>query len=102
MKSAASNGNEASRKVEAHAAAEDAGVVIISAQIEAEIAVLPAAERADYLAAIGLKEAGLDRLIRAGYALLRLLTFFTAGPEGGARLDHYPRHQGAAGGCGHP
>jgi len=40
-----------------------------------------AAERAEYLAAIGLKEAGLDRLIRAGYGLLRLLTYFTAGPK---------------------
>jgi ribosome-binding ATPase len=43
--------------------------------------VLPTAERAEYLAAIGLKEAGLDRLIRAGYGLLRLLTYFTAGPK---------------------
>ena len=57
------------------------GCVVISAQIEAEIAVLPPAERADYLDAIGLKEAGLDRLIRAGYDLLRLVTFFTAGPK---------------------
>ena len=44
------------------------------------------------------KEAGLDRLIRAGYALLDLVTYFTVGPEGGARLDHHARHQGAAGG----
>jgi ribosome-binding ATPase YchF (GTP1/OBG family) len=43
--------------------------------------VLPAAERAEYLNAIGLREAGLDRLIRAGYDLLRLLTYFTAGPK---------------------
>jgi GTP-binding protein YchF len=78
---AAATGNAYSRKVEARAAAEGAGVVVIAAQIEAEIAVLPAAERADYLASIGLKEAGLDRLIRAGYALLCLLTFFTAGPK---------------------
>jgi len=42
---------------------------------------LPAAERTDYLAAVGLKEPGLDRLIRAGYALLDLVTFFTAGPK---------------------
>ena len=78
---AAATGNDYSRKVEARAAAGGAGVVVIAAQIEAEIAVLPAAERADYLASIGLKEAGLDRLIRAGYALLCLLTFFTAGPK---------------------
>jgi GTP-binding protein YchF len=56
-------------------------VVVISAKIEAEIAVLPSAERAEYLAAIGLKEPGLDRLIRAGYELLDLVTFFTGGPK---------------------
>jgi ribosome-binding ATPase len=77
----AATGNAYSRKVEELAKAEGAGCVVIAAQIEAEIAVLPAAERADYLASIGLKEAGLDRLIRAGYALLQLLTFFTAGPK---------------------
>jgi GTP-binding protein YchF len=78
---AAASGNEFSRRVEERAKAEAAGVVVISAQIEAEIAVLPAAERADYLAAMGLAEAGLDRLIRAGYDLLHLLTYFTAGPK---------------------
>jgi GTP-binding protein YchF len=78
---AAADGNDFSRRVEARAKAEGAGVVVIAAQIEAEIAVLPAEERAEYFAAIGLKEAGLDRLIRAGYALLDLLTFFTAGPK---------------------
>jgi ribosome-binding ATPase len=55
--------------------------VVISAKIEAEIAVLPPDERGEYLAAIGLTEAGLDRLIRAGYRLLDLVTFFTAGPK---------------------
>jgi hypothetical protein len=78
---AAADGNDFSRRVEARAREEGAGVVVIAAQIEAEIAVLPAEERAEYFAAIGLKEAGLDRLIRAGYALLDLLTFFTAGPK---------------------
>ena len=77
----AATGNDYSRRVVERAKAEGAGVVVIAAQIEAEIAVLPAAERADYLAAIGLTEAGLDRLIRAGYELLRLLTYFTAGPK---------------------
>jgi ribosome-binding ATPase len=77
----AATGNELSRMVEKRAAAEGAGAVVISAQIEAEIALLPAAERAEYLAAVGLVETGLDRLIRAGYALLHLLTFFTAGPK---------------------
>src|SRR5262249_36009044 len=83
---AAASGNEGSRKVEARARAEGAGCVVISAKIEAEIAVLPAPERAEYLAAIGLKEAGLDRLIRAGYALLNLITYFTAGPQEAAAL----------------
>jgi len=78
---AAANGDELSRKVEARAREEGAGCVVISAKIEAEIAVLPPPERAEYLASTGLKEAGLDRLIRAGYALLNLITYFTAGPK---------------------
>ena len=77
----AAAGNEFSRQVEACAQAEGAGSVTISAKIESEIAALPPAERADYLAAVGLKEPGLNRLIRAGYALLNLFTFFTAGPK---------------------
>jgi ribosome-binding ATPase len=78
---AAATGNAFSRQVEARAKAEGAAVVVISAKIESEIAVLSRAERSDYLAAVGLEEAGLDRLIRAGYALLGLVTFFTAGPK---------------------
>jgi ribosome-binding ATPase len=78
---AAASGNDFSRRVAARAQAEGAGCVTISAKIEAEIAVLSRAERADYLAAIGLDEPGLDRLIRAGYALLDLVTYFTAGPK---------------------
>src|SRR5713226_8868012 len=78
---AAATGNDLSRKVEPRAQEEGAACVIISAKIEAEIAVLPAHERAEYLASIGLKEPGLDRLIRAGYALLNLITYFTAGPK---------------------
>ena len=77
----AADGNAYSRSVEARAAAERAAAVVISAKIEAEIALLGREERDEYLAAIGLKEAGLDRLIRAGYALLDLVTFFTAGPK---------------------
>ncbi|HET9903438.1 MAG TPA: redox-regulated ATPase YchF [Xanthobacteraceae bacterium] len=77
----AATGNEYSRMVEARAAAEGAASVVISAKIEAEIAVLPPAERAAFLATIGLSEPGLDRLIRAGYELLGLITFFTAGPK---------------------
>jgi ribosome-binding ATPase len=77
----AATGNDYSRKVEARAKQEGAAAVTISAKIESEIAVLPVAERADYLEAVGLKEPGLDRLIRAGYALLDLVTYFTAGPK---------------------
>jgi GTP-binding protein YchF len=78
---AAASGNEFSRKVEARAAGEGAAAIVISAKIEAEIAVLSRDERTEYLAAVGLKQAGLDRLISAGYALLHLVTFFTAGPK---------------------
>jgi ribosome-binding ATPase len=78
---AAATGNEYARQVEARAKQEGAGAVVISAKIESEIAVLPKEERAEYLAAVGLPEPGLDRLIRAGYALLDLVTFFTSGPK---------------------
>ncbi|HLH96829.1 MAG TPA: redox-regulated ATPase YchF [Xanthobacteraceae bacterium] len=77
----AATGNAFSRAVEGRARAEGAGCIVISAKIESEIAVLPREERAEFLAAVGLKETGLDRLIRAGYALLHLVTFFTAGPK---------------------
>jgi len=77
----AANGNEFSRRVEERAKLEGAGAVIISAKIESEIAVLPSAERTDYLEAVGLTEPGLNRLIRAGYDLLHLITYFTAGPK---------------------
>src|SRR6266851_2941000 len=77
----AANGNAYARKVEERAEQEGAAAIVISAKIESEIAVLSRDERTDYLAAVGLSEAGLDRLIRAGYALLDLVTFFTAGPK---------------------
>ena len=63
------------------AAAEGAGVVVISGQVEGEIAQLPKEERKEYLAGMGLKESGLDRMIRAGYDLLGLITYFTAGEK---------------------
>ena len=78
---AAAIGDDSSRKVQARAQAEGAGVIVISAKIEAEIAVLSHHDRDDYLTSIGLQQAGLDRLIAAGYALLDLVTFFTAGPK---------------------
>jgi hypothetical protein len=78
----AASGNALTRKVEAHAAGEGAGVVVISAKIEAELAQLGDAEdRAAFLADLGLEEPGLHRVIRAGYALLGLITFLTAGPK---------------------
>jgi GTP-binding protein YchF len=77
----AASGNEFSRRVEERAKAEGAAAVVISAKIESEIAVLSRGERAEYLGAVGLSEPGLNRLIRAGYALLDLVTYFTAGPK---------------------
>jgi GTP-binding protein YchF len=79
--SAAATGNEFSAKVEARAKEEGAVSVVISAKIESEIAVLSKEERVEYLEAVGLQEPGLDRLIRAGYALLDLVTYFTVGPK---------------------
>ena len=78
---AAATGNEHSARVAAHAMSEGARTVTISAAIEAEVAQLPEAERGEFLHGLGLSESGLDRVIRAGYALLRLITFFTAGPK---------------------
>jgi GTP-binding protein YchF len=77
----AATGNDLSRQVEARARQEGEGCVVISAKIEAEIAALPADEREHFLADLGLQEPGLDRLIRAGYDLLHLVTYFTAGPK---------------------
>jgi GTP-binding protein YchF len=77
----AATGNAYSAKVEARARKESAVAVVISAKIESEIAVLSKEERADYLEAVGLKEPGLDRLIRKGYELLHLVTYFTVGPK---------------------
>ena len=78
---AAATGNALSRAVEAMAKDEGAGCVVISAEIEAEIAQLPDDEEHEFLETLGLKEPGLDRLIRAGYDLLGLITYFTAGPK---------------------
>ena len=77
----AASGNSDSRRVAEYAAARGARSVMISAGIEAELAQLTDAERDEFLASLGLAETGLARVIRAGYALLRLVTFFTAGPK---------------------
>jgi GTP-binding protein YchF len=79
--SEAAGGNNQSQAVAARARAENAGIVTISARIEAEIAQLPREERAAFLAEMKLEEPGLNRLIRAGYDLLGLITYFTAGPK---------------------
>jgi hypothetical protein len=78
----AAAGNAESRRLADYAAARGAGIVVISAAIEAELAQLAdAGERTEYLASLGLEEAGLDRVIRAGYRLLDLITFLTVGPK---------------------
>ena len=77
----AAAGNVLSEKVVQMAAEQRAGHVVISAQIEEEISQLDTEEAEMFLAEMGLEEAGLDRLIRAGYALLELETYFTVGPK---------------------
>jgi GTP-binding protein YchF len=79
--SEAATGNAHSQRVFDKAKAEGAQAVVISAAIEAEIATLPAEERDAFLADLALKETGLNRMIHAGYELLGLITFFTAGPK---------------------
>ena len=77
----AAAGNEHTRAVEKMAADQGAGTVIISAAIESEIVQLSDEEAKEYLRDMGLEEPGLDRLIRAGYELLQLITYFMAGPK---------------------
>ena len=78
----AASGNAESRRVADYAASQGAGTVVISAAIEAELMQLgDDAERQDYLAALGLDEPGLTRVIHAGYRLLDLVTFLTVGPK---------------------
>ena len=77
----AATGNAFSQKVIDKAATENAGAVIISAAIESEVAQLVDEERAEFLADLGLEETGLGRIIRAGYELLHLVTYFTVGPK---------------------
>ncbi|MEO0545536.1 MAG: redox-regulated ATPase YchF [Pseudomonadota bacterium] len=77
----AATGNTQSEKVAAMAAEQGAGTVIISAAIEEEIAQMPDEEQGEFLEMNGLEESGLTRLIKAGYDLLHLITYFTAGPK---------------------
>lgn len=77
----AADGNAHSARVFEKARAEGAEAVVVSAAIEAEIATMPPEDRGEFLAELGLTETGLARVIRAGYKLLHLLTFFTVGPK---------------------
>ena len=77
----ARDGNAFSARVFARAAAEGAKAVVVSAKIESEIAVLPPDEQSGFLEAVDLDEPGLNRVIRAGYELLGLVTYFTVGPK---------------------
>ena len=77
----AATGNALSEKVAARAAAEGARAVVVSAAIEAEISQMEGPDRGEFLESLGLADSGLDRVIRAGYELLGLITYFTAGPK---------------------
>ena len=77
----AATGNEYSSRVEARATEEGAACVVISAQIEAELALLDEPDRSEYLETLGLEEPGLTRMIHTGYDLLDLQTYFTVGPK---------------------
>ncbi|MGE0628823.1 MAG: redox-regulated ATPase YchF [Hyphomicrobiaceae bacterium] len=77
----AATGNAFSKAVQERAKAEGAGSVVISAKIEAELAGLETEERLAYLNELGLSEPGLNRLIREGYRILGLITYFTVGPK---------------------
>jgi GTP-binding protein YchF len=78
---AAATGNAHSARVAERAKEEGAASVIVSAAIEAEVSQLPEEERGEFLEGLGLHDSGLDRVIRAGYALLGLITYFTVGPK---------------------
>jgi len=77
----AAEGNAFSARVFAKAAAEGAQAVVVSAAIESEIVSMDPADRVEFLTELGLTETGLARVIRAGYELLHLITFFTVGPK---------------------
>ena len=77
----AATGNALSKQVEDYAKQHNAAVIVISAEIESQLAQLPDEEQAEYLDTLGLAEPGLNRLIREAYQLLGLQTYFTAGPK---------------------
>ncbi|HEX2941739.1 MAG TPA: redox-regulated ATPase YchF [Rhodopila sp.] len=77
----AATGNAFSAKVRDWAAAQGSPSIVVSAAIEAEVSQLPAGDRTEFLEGLGLTQSGLDQVIRAGYDLLQLLTYFTCGPK---------------------
>jgi ribosome-binding ATPase len=77
----AATGNAFSDRVRAWALAQHAPVIVVSAAIEAEVSLLPEDDRHDFLETLGLTQSGLDQVIRAGYELLDLATYFTCGPK---------------------
>ncbi|MDE2445251.1 MAG: redox-regulated ATPase YchF [Alphaproteobacteria bacterium] len=77
----ADKGNAFSDRVIKFAKSEGNVAVVVSAKIESEIAIMPTADQKDFLDAVGLAEPGLNRVIRAGYELLGLFTYFTVGPK---------------------
>jgi hypothetical protein len=77
----AATGNAFSETVRAWAATQGAPTIVVSAAIEAEVSQLPEADRREFLETLGLSQSGLDQVIRAGYDLLELLTYFTCGPK---------------------
>ncbi|MCA3287108.1 MAG: redox-regulated ATPase YchF [Roseomonas sp.] len=77
----AATGNSQSARVFERAKAEGAQAVVVSAAIEAEISQMAQEDRGEFLSSLGLEDSGLDRVIRAGYALLGLITYFTVGPK---------------------
>ena len=89
----AAQGNDFSARVFEKARAEGAQAVVVSAAIEAELVAMDATERMEYLSELGLSETGLARVIRAGYELLHLITFFTVGPK---EARAWTVHKGAA------
>lgn len=77
----AATGNAFSERVREWAATQGASAIVVSAAIEAEVSQLPEADRREFLDTLGLSQSGLDQVIRAGYDLLELLTYFTCGPK---------------------
>jgi Predicted GTPase, probable translation factor len=91
-------GNEWSERVNAYAEEESAPVVVMCAKLEADLIGLEGQEKLELLKAYGLEEPGLNKLIREGYRLLGLITFFTAGERGKQGLDHQKGHKGTTSG----